>query len=303
MNSLERRITIVAVIVPFLGFIASIFFLWGGWVTGLDMAILAVFYVISGFGVTIGYHRMLTHKSFDAPAWVRAAFAIAGSTAIQGAPIHWVADHRKHHRFADEDGDPHSPHTHGGEGWRAVAGGLWHAHTGWLFTRERPTSARKFAPDLVKDPVIRWVDKWFGLWAILGLAIPFFLGWAIGGSLFTGLTAYVWAGLVRVFLLHHVTWSVNSICHMYGAQPFAIKDESRNNWVVALFSLGEGWHHNHHAFPTSARHGLQRFELDPSYAIIRGMEMVGLASNVRKPTTRDLERKARFERAEEQVAA
>ena len=283
MHTLERRVTVVAVVLPFLGFLAAIGFLWGGWVTWLDLTILAVLYVISGFGVTIGYHRMLTHRSFDAPSWLRAAFAIAGSTSIQGAPIHWVADHRKHHRFADEDGDPHSPHTHGGEGWRGVLGGLWHAHTGWLFTRERPTSARRFAPDLVKDPVIRRVDRWFPVWALLGLAIPFLAGWAIGGSLHAGLTAYVWGGLVRVFLLHHVTWSVNSICHMYGKQPFALKDESRNNWLVAFFSLGEGWHHNHHAFPSSARHGLQRRQFDPSYAIIKAMERVGLVWNVKEP--------------------
>jgi stearoyl-CoA desaturase (delta-9 desaturase) len=306
MHSLERRITIVAVVFPFLGFLAAVGFLWGGWFTGLDLTLLAIFYVISGFGVTIGYHRLLTHRSFDAPAPVRAFLAIAGSTAIQGAPIHWVADHRKHHRFADEEGDPHSPHTHGGEGWRAVAGGLWHAHTGWLFTRDRPTSARKFAPDLVKDPTIRWADRWFPAWALLGLFLPAAIAFAVtGGSWKAALTAYVWAGLVRVFLLHHVTWSVNSICHMYGKQPFAIKDESRNNWVVALFSLGEGWHHNHHAFPSSARHGLQRFQIDPSYLIIKGMEKLGLARNVKEPRAQHIAGKLRDAggAGREQVAA
>jgi len=291
MNSLERRITIIAVVLPFIGFLVALGFLWGGWVTWLDLAILAVLYVISGFGVTIGYHRLLTHRSFDAPAPVRAALSIAGSSAIQGAPIHWVADHRKHHAFADVDGDPHSPHTHGGEGWRAVLSGLWHAHTGWLFSREKPTSARKFAPDLVKDPTIRFVDKLFPAWALLFLVIPFLAGWAIGGSLHAGLTAFVWGGLVRVFLLHHVTWSVNSICHMFGSQPFDIRDESRNNWVVALFSLGEGWHHNHHAFPSSARHGLLRRQIDPSYKIIKLMERVGLATNVKEPRAAHMERK------------
>ncbi|CAA9485011.1 MAG: Fatty acid desaturase; Delta-9 fatty acid desaturase, partial [uncultured Solirubrobacteraceae bacterium] len=257
-----------------------------------------------GFGVTIGYHRLLTHRSFDAPPAVRGALAILRSMSVQGAVIHWVADHRKHHTFTDEEGDPHSPHTHDVPGWRGVVGGWWHAHTGWLFDRAERASARRFARDLREDPVMRFVDRWFFAWALLGLAIPFAAGFVLsGGSLMAGFTAFVWGGLVRVFLLHHATWSVNSICHMYGRRPFETEDESRNNWVVALVSLGEGWHHNHHAFPTSARHGLQRFELDPSYAIIRGMEMVGLASNVRKPTTRDLERKARFERAEEQVAA
>jgi stearoyl-CoA desaturase (Delta-9 desaturase) len=202
---------------------------------------------------------------------------------VQGAVIHWVADHRRHHAFTDEEGDPHSPHLHEADGVRGVLKGLWHSHMGWLFEGQR-TSATRFAPDLKKDPVIRWVDKNFPLWALLGLAIPFVLGFALsGGSLFAGFTAFVWAGLVRVFLLHHATWSVNSICHMYGRQPFAIEDESRDNWLVAMVSLGEGWHHSHHAFPTSARHGLSRFQPDPSYWVIRGLERLGLVWNVKRP--------------------
>ena len=217
--------------------------------------------------------------------------AILGSMSVQGAVIHWVADHRRHHTFTDEEGDPHSPHTHGGEGWRGVLTGLWHSHMGWLFEDEH-TSARRFAPDLRKDPAIRWVDKLFPVWALLGLAIPFAAGLALsGGSLFAGFTAFVWAGLVRVFLLHHATWSVNSICHMYGSRPFAIKDESRDNWLVALVSLGEGWHHSHHAFPTSARHGLRRFQLDPSYAVIRVLERLGLVWNVKRPKPQQIEAK------------
>ena len=282
-SALERRITIIAVAVPFIGFLVAIWLLWGGFVTGLDLAILAVMYVLVGFGVTIGFHRMLTHRSFEAKPWVRATFAILGSMSIQGAVIHWVADHRKHHAFTDEEGDPHSPHTHSGEGVRGVLTGLWHSHMGWLFDGER-SSARRYAPDLKKDPVIRWVDRWFPAWALLGLFIPFVAGFALsGGSLWAGFTAYVWAGLVRVFLLHHATWSVNSICHMYGRRPYAIEDESRDNWLVALVSLGEGWHHSHHAFPTSAQHGLKRTQLDPSYAVIRGLERLGLVWNVKRP--------------------
>jgi stearoyl-CoA desaturase (delta-9 desaturase) len=292
MSKLERRITTVAVVLPFLGFIAAIVLLWGGAVTGLDLAIMAVMYTLVGFGVTIGFHRLLTHRSFDAPDGTRATLAILGSMSVQGAVIHWVADHRKHHTFTDEPGDPHSPHTHDVEGWRGVLGGWWHAHTGWLFDRKDRASATRFAPDLKKDTTIKWVDKWFPVWALLGLFIPFVAGFVLSGwSLTAGLTALVWGGLVRVFLLHHATWSVNSICHMYGKQPFEIEDQSRNNWIVAAVSLGEGWHHNHHAFPTSARHGLQRFQLDPSFAIIRGLEKVGLASNVKMPTEIDIERK------------
>jgi stearoyl-CoA desaturase (delta-9 desaturase) len=291
MTLLERRITITAVIVPFLAFLTAVVLLWGGLVSAADLAIFAVMYALTGFGVTIGFHRLLTHRSFTAPTAVRAVLAILGSMSVQGAVIHWVADHRKHHVFTDEEGDPHSPHTHGGEGWRGVLGGMWHAHTGWLFDRGQRTSARRFAPDLKKDAAIRFVDRYFLLWVVLGLAIPFAAGFAIGGTLTAGLTALLWGGLVRIFVLHHATWSVNSVCHMYGKRPFVTDDESRNNWVVAFVSLGEGWHHNHHAFPTSARHGLQGRQFDPSYMIIKGMEKVGLASDLKQPKPAEIERK------------
>jgi stearoyl-CoA desaturase (delta-9 desaturase) len=294
MSTLERRITVGAVIVPFLGFVAAIVLLWGGLVTGRDLAILAVMYTLVGFGVTIGFHRLLTHRSFEAPTPVRVTLAILGSMSLQGAVIHWVADHRKHHTFTDEPGDPHSPHVHDGEGWRGVLGGWWHAHTGWLFDRQvtERASARRYARDLREDPAIRFVDRWFLGWVALGLALPFAAGFALsGGSIAAGATALLWGGLVRIFVLHHATWSVNSICHMYGTRPFETDDESRNNWVVALVSMGEGWHHNHHAFPTSARHGLRRVEIDPSYAVIKLMERLGLARNVKSPRPQDIERK------------
>ena len=180
-SALERRITVVAVVLPFVGFLTAIALLWGSGVTWLDLGILAAMYVAVGFGVTIGFHRMLTHRAFDAKPWVRATFAILGSMSVQGAVIHWVADHRRHHAFTDEEGDPHSPHTHDAEGVRGVLTGLWHSHMGWLFEGQR-TSAKRFAPDLKKDPTIRWVDKYFPLWALLGLAIPFVLGFALSGG-------------------------------------------------------------------------------------------------------------------------
>jgi stearoyl-CoA desaturase (delta-9 desaturase) len=210
---------------------------------------------------------------------------------VQGAVIRWVADHRKHHTFTDEEGDPHSPHLHEGEGWRGVLSGWWHAHTGWLF-EDHDASPKRYARDLLDDPVIRFVDRWFFGWLVLGFVLPFAAGLALsGGSLVAGLTALLWGGLVRVFLLHHATWSVNSICHMYGTQPFDIEDQSRNNWLVALVTFGEGWHHNHHAFPTSARHGLSRFQFDPTYRVIRLMELLGLARNVRRPSPSEVSRK------------
>jgi len=294
MTALERRITVAAVVIPFLGFIAAIVTLWGGLVTGRDLAIFAVMYLLTGFGVTVGYHRLLTHRSFTAPPAVRGTFAVLGSMSLQGAVIHWVADHRKHHTFTDEPGDPHSPHLHGGDGALGVLKGWWHAHTGWLFDRgiSERASARRFAPDLRKDPVIRFVDRKFFHWVALGLAIPFLAGLVLSGfSLTAGLTALLWGGLARIFLQHHATWSVNSICHMYGSRPFDTGDESRNNWIVALVAMGEGWHHNHHAFPTSARHGLTLRQFDPSYWLILGLERLGLASDVKRPRPQDIARK------------
>jgi stearoyl-CoA desaturase (Delta-9 desaturase) len=293
ISALERRITVVAVVLPFVSFLLALWLLWGGAVTARDLAILAVMYVLIGFGVTVGFHRLFTHRSFDAKPWLRATLAVLGSMSVQGALIHWVADHRKHHTFTDEEGDPHSPHLQDGTGWRAVLRGLWHSHMGWLFDKEH-TPASRFAPDLRNDPTMRRIDTLFPLWVALGLMIPFAAGFLLsGGELIGGLTALLWAGLVRVFLLHHATWSVNSICHMYGKQPFEIEDESRNNWAVAVVSLGEGWHHSHHAFPTSARHGLSRTQLDPSYALIKVFEKLGWAWNVKHPREDQIEAKLR----------
>ena len=213
--------------------------------------------------------------------------------SVQGAVIHWVADHRKHHTFTDEEGDPHSPHTHGAPGWRGVlAGPLALAHG--LAVRRRAQLRAPLRAGPAQGPDDAQDRPLFPVWALLGLVIPFVLGFALsGGSWVAGLTAFVWAGLVRVFLLHHATWSVNSICHMYGKQPFSTEDESRNNWAVALVSLGEGWHHSHHAFPTSARHGLQRLQFDPSYALIKLFERLGWATNVKHPKPDQIEAKRR----------
>lgn len=292
MSSLERRITVTAVFLPFAGFLLAVWLMWGGAVTPLDLGVLGVSYVLVGFGVTVGFHRLLTHRAFDAPPAVRATLAALGSMSVQGAVIHWVADHRKHHAYTDEEGDPHSPHTGGGTGWRAVARGIWHSHMGWLFDRAERASASRFARDLKDDRVISTVDRLFPVWALLGLALPFLAGWALsGGDLWAGATALVWGGLVRIFLLHHATWSVNSICHVYGKRPFETEDESRNNWAVGIVSLGEGWHQNHHAFPQSAKHGLARLQVDPSYLVIRGLEALGLATNVRRPSAAQVEAK------------
>jgi stearoyl-CoA desaturase (delta-9 desaturase) len=228
----------------------------------------------------VGFHRHLTHRAFKARPWVRATLAALGSAAIEGPVISWVADHRKHHAFTDVEGDPHSPHVDHGVGWRGALRGLLHAHVGWLFLHTQRGRKERYAPDLIADPAIRFVDRTFVLWVTLGLLAPFFLGWAIGGTLVTGLTGLLWGGLVRVFLLHHVTYSINSLCHFFGRRRFETGDESRNLLWLAPLSMGESWHNNHHAFPTSAHHGMRWWEVDPSALVIAGLERLGLVWDV-----------------------
>jgi stearoyl-CoA desaturase (delta-9 desaturase) len=247
-----------------------------GWT---DLAILAFMYVITALGITVGYHRMLTHRAFDGPRGVRYALAGIGQMAVQGPVIDWVADHRKHHAFTDEDGDPHSPHGHG-SGLRGALHGLWYAHTGWLLETQGTAEKRRYARDLIEDPTMKRISKSFPLFILLGLAIPFGLGLLLTGTLAGGLTALLWGGLVRIFLVHHVTWSINSVCHFFGTRRFETDDHSTNVFWLALPSMGESWHHNHHAFPRSAQHGLRWWEVDPSALVISGMEKVGLARDV-----------------------
>jgi stearoyl-CoA desaturase (delta-9 desaturase) len=279
MTRLERSINLIAVTLPFAAFAVAVALLWNRAVGPLDLVLLAVLYVVIALGVTVGYHRLLTHAAFGSPPPVRYALAVLGSMAVQGPVIDWVADHRKHHAHTDEEGDPHSPHGHG-SGFAGMVRGLLYAHMGWLLDTQGQARKRKYAPDLLEDPGMRAINRLFVPLALLGLLVPFALGWAIGGDLRDGLTGLLWGGLVRVFLLHHVTWSINSVCHFFGRRRFATDDHSTNVAWLALPSLGEAWHHNHHAFPRSSRHGLRRLELDPSAMVITAMERLGLARNV-----------------------
>jgi stearoyl-CoA desaturase (Delta-9 desaturase) len=276
MSRLERNINLAAVVVPFAGFIAALVLLWNQAVGWTDLAILAGMYVVTAGGVTIGYHRLLTHRSFATYKPVEYLLAILGSMAVQGPVADWVADHRRHHANADEEGDPHSPHLGHGSG----LAGLWHAHVGWLLEDCGVSDRRRFARELVEDRGMRRITEGFLGLVALSLLIPFALGWAITGTLVGGLTGLLWGGFARIFFVHHVTWSINSICHFHGRRRFAIEDRSTNVWWLAPASLGEAWHHNHHAFPRSAFHGLRWWELDPSAWVIRAMRRVGLAWNV-----------------------
>jgi len=275
MSRAERTANLVAVVLPFLALVVAIVLLWGGAVGPLDLALLAGMYLATALGITVGYHRLLTHRAFATPRPVRCGFAILGSMAVQGPVLDWVADHRKHHAFTDREGDPHSPHTH--ESWWR---GLLYAHMGWLLDTNGQASKRQFARDLLTDAGMRRINRLFPLWALVGLLVPFALGWAISGELAGGLTGLLWGGLVRVFLVHHITWSINSVCHVFGTRRFETPDHSTNVAWLALPSLGESWHHNHHAFPRSAHHGLRRWELDPSGLLIAALARLGLAREV-----------------------
>lgn len=287
---LQRRLTLGITTVPFLGFLVGLRFLWGG-ISGLDLGLLIGLYLVSILGVTIGFHRMLTHGAFDAPPAVRIALAIAGSLAVEGSVIRWVADHRRHHMFTDREGDPHSPHLVEGDGLKAIVQGLWHAHIGWFFVEET-TVVSRFAPDLEKDRGLCIVSSLFPLWVVISFALAPTIAFAVTGSWHAALTALVWGSLVRVFLLHHVTWSINSICHFYGKRPYETGDMSTNNWLMSLVSCGEGWHNNHHAFPSSAVHGLEWWQVDISWMVIRVMQAMKLIRNPRIPTAKQLARKA-----------
>jgi len=256
------------------------------------LVVFAIFYAFSGLGVTVGFHRLFTHRSFKTSPFMRGLFAVAGSTAIEGPVISWVADHRKHHAFSDQPGDPHSPHVDHGSGWRGALRGLAHAHVGWLFIHTQRGNRRRYAPDLLADPVVSFVDRTFVLWALGGNLAAFLLGWLIGGDLASGLTGLLWGGAVRLLVLHHATFSINSLCHFFGRKRFATDDESRNLAWLSLITFGEAWHNNHHAFPTSAAHGLGRREVDISAGVIWALEKVGLVWDVVRVSPERMARKA-----------
>jgi stearoyl-CoA desaturase (delta-9 desaturase) len=276
----DRIILTAITVLPIVAVGVAAWQLWADALHASDLIVFAIVYPLTGLGITVGFHRHLTHRSFKTKTPVRAALAILGSAAVEGPVISWVADHRKHHAFSDEPGDPHSPHVDHGTGLRGALRGLAHAHLGWLYDHSERALKTRYAPDLMNDRLIRFVDRTFLLWVVAGLAVPFGLGWAIGGTISTALTGLLWGGLVRMFVLHHVTYSINSLCHFFGRRSYDTGDHSRNLAWLAPFSLGESWHNNHHAFPTSARHGLGRWQLDISAAVIWLLEKLGLASDV-----------------------
>jgi stearoyl-CoA desaturase (delta-9 desaturase) len=280
MSRAEKVANLGAVVVPFLAVLAAITLLWNDVVGVSDLAIAAVMYLFTAVGITVGFHRLLTHRSFQTSKRLEYTFAVLGSMAVQGPVISWVADHRKHHAHTDEEGDPHSPHVGHAGGVRGVLSGLWHAHSGWLMSTQGRADWKRYAPDLYEDPGMRTIARRFVPLVLASLVIPALAGYAVSGTLAGAATGLLWGGLVRIFFVHHITWSVNSVCHYFGTRRFNTDDRSTNVFWLALPSLGESWHHNHHAFPRSAEHGLRKREIDPSAVIIGTMEKLGLAWNV-----------------------
>jgi stearoyl-CoA desaturase (Delta-9 desaturase) len=277
MTRAERTFNLLGVVVPFIGVLVAVVLLWNRAVDAADLGILAAMYLLTGLGVTVGFHRLLTHRAFQTYPWLERTFAVLGSLSVEGSVLDWVADHRKHHAHSDREGDPHSPHIGHGSGLR----GLWHAHVGWLFETQGQADWKRYAAELYEDRAMRAIGRRFPWLVLLSLLIPTVAGFALDGFTLQGAAlGLLWGGLVRIFFVHHVTWSVNSVCHFFGNRRFDIQDYSTNVGWLALVSLGESWHHNHHAFPRSAYHGLRRWELDPSGLIISAMARFGLAWNV-----------------------
>ena len=284
-----KVVNLIAIATPFIGFLVAAIFFWGTLFNGVQLAIFGFMYAITSVGITIGYHRLFTHSSFKTSRFMTAVLAAFGSMAIEGPVLQWVADHRRHHQCSDEEGDPHSPHLHSGGILEALKG-MWHSHMGWMIN-PRTKQSMRYVGDLRKDKLVRSMSKLFPFFVLISLALPALLGGLITMTWMGAFLGFLWGGLVRICFVHHMTWSINSVCHIWGARPFNTNDHSRNNLIMGVFALGEGWHNNHHAFQSSARHGLRWWQLDMSYIIIWFMSKVGLVYDVRVPTKERIEAK------------
>jgi stearoyl-CoA desaturase (delta-9 desaturase) len=289
----------ITVIGPMVGTAAA---LWLAWINGVTLATLVIFaitYALTTLGVTVGFHRYFAHHSFQTSRVMRAIFIVLGSTALQGTMLYWVSTHRRHHQFSDTAGDPHSPRLHDGT-WRGRWTAFWHSHTGWLFSQEVSNPAR-FALDLIRDPSTFRAQQRYLIWAVIGLALPAVAGGLIEGSVYGALEAFLWAGPVRLVIVHNASWGVGSVSHLYGARPFVTRDHSANNLWVALFAFGEGLQNNHHAFPQAAYHSYHWWEPDVSSYAVAALAASGLIWDLHRPSPQAIAAKRRgtgFERAQ-----
>ena len=289
LSKFEKAIHLTVVVSPFIGLITAMVLLWGYHFTPIHLILLFVGYLLSAVGITVGYHRLFTHKSFETYAPIKFIFAVLGSMALEGPVLQWVAQHRRHHQHSDGDEDPHSPHGHGHGIWNMIKG-AFHAHVGWIMKPDAP-GLQRYVADLYQSRMLRWINSTFFVWAALGMLIPAAIGGLYTHTWMGAFIGFLWGGAVRIFLVHHVTWSINSVCHIWGKKDFKSHDESRNNLVFGILAMGEGWHNNHHAFPTSARHGLKWWQIDFSYMLIKLLEVTGLAWKVRVPAAEHIARK------------
>ncbi|MFC4534216.1 acyl-CoA desaturase [Sphaerisporangium dianthi] len=285
-SNFERVLLVIFVTVPFLALVAAVPMAWGSFLGWSDIAITAFFYVFTGLGVTVGLHRYFTHGSFKANRPLKIVLAIAGSMSLEMGVIDWVATHRRHHKYSDKEGDPHSPWRFGND-WKALTKGLLFAHIGWMFSSER-TNQERFAKDLMSDKDVARIHRLFPWLVFASLALPAVIGGLVTWSITGAITAFFWGSLVRIAMLHHVTWSINSVCHVFGDEAFEVRDKSRNVWWLAIPSFGESWHNLHHCDPTAARHGALKGQIDPSARVIRWFEQAGWATDVRWPTAERL---------------
>lgn len=293
MTTARKIIMLGVVVFPLMGLLATVVATWQyGFMGWLYLGMLVGGWYLTGLGITVGYHRQLTHRSFTTYNWMRYIWASLGALAVEGSPIDWCMVHRKHHQYSDHEGDPHSPHMSGDTMWQRIKG-FFHSHIGWLFQSNWSKSERaRYIPDLVEEDYLMWVDRHYVWWVVASFMVPTVLAGVITMSVQGALLGLLWGGLARVAFTHHMTWSINSICHVFGSRDFKSSDDSRNNVFFGIFSHGEGWHNNHHAFPSSARHGLKWWQFDLSWMLIRGMQLVGLAWDVRLPSDRAMEKKA-----------
>lgn len=291
LPTIGRYIAVVTIVTPFLALFIAIYLLWHRAVSSLDLILCGSFYVVTMLGITLGFHRFFTHRSFKCVLTVKVLLGICGCMAAQGPILFWVAYHRRHHRFSDGAGDPHSPHAFGGN-WPGVLQGWWHAHTGWMLTPNAENYFR-LVPDLIRDRPVLTINRFYFVWIALGLLAPATIGGLLEHTWSAAATGLLWGGLVRIFLVHHSTWSINSICHLFGTSLFRTEDRSRNNALCAVLTFGEGWHNNHHAFPTSARHGLFWWQFDFVYILISLLHLGGLAWDIRKPDSEQITQRLR----------
>ena len=282
MSMTIRWITSLVITLPLVVVIATPWIVWGWGFHWADLGLLLGMYLLTGLGITVGFHRLFVHRSFETSDAVKVVLGILGSMTVQGSLLEWVALHRRHHQFSDDEGDPHSPHGFE-EGVWGILKGLWHSHVAWI-VHPGPFELERYTADLRQSRAMRMVDTLFPVWVALGLLIPAAVGGLISGTWAGALTGLIWGGPVRIFLVHHITWSINSACHLWGSQPYATGDESRDNALFGLLAWGEGWHNSHHAFPTSARHGLSWWQLDVSYWFIWTLARLGIVWNVKVPS-------------------